>query len=149
MIFKFSGIIWYTFIFEVPFLPSFCTNFWKRVHNLREIVNIQGLFVLIVGYVDMTMYSLTKHHDIIERVYFIYWLFILHICTLSCLLFLHTVSWKYKRDYLHASIKIVFYIMFYIINMMKKHRLFYATFVLMIHKISQLEPATLNEVHCS
>ena len=36
-------------------------------------------------------------------------------------LFLYTVSWRYKRDYLYASIDILFYIMFYIINTMKKH----------------------------
>ena len=30
-------------------------------------------------------------------------------------------TWRYKRDYLQASIDILFYIMFYIINMMKKH----------------------------
>ena len=33
----------------------------------------------------------------IERVYFIYCLFILFISTLSFLLFLYTVSWRYKR----------------------------------------------------
>ena len=46
---------------------------------------------------------------------------ILFISTFSFLLFLYRVSWKYKQDYLHASIDILFYIMFYIINMMKKH----------------------------
>ena len=31
------------------------------------------------------------------------------------MLFLYTVSWRYKRDCLHASIDILFYIMLYII----------------------------------
>ena len=108
-------------MFEVRFFNKFCTSFWKRVHNSKEIVNIQGLFVLTVGYVDMTTYPLTKYYYIIERVYFIYRLFILFISTFSFLLFLYTVSWRYKRDYLHASIDILFYIMFYIINTMKKY----------------------------
>ena len=34
---------------------------------------------------------------------------------------LYTVSWAYKRDYLNMSIDILFYIMFYIITMIKKH----------------------------
>ena len=64
------------------FLTTFRTSFWKRVHNSKEIVNIQGLFVLIVCY--------------------------LFISTFSFLLFLYTVSWRYKRDYLHASIDVFF-----------------------------------------
>ena len=40
--------------------------------------------------------------------------------TFSFLLFLYTVSWRYKRDYLHASIGISFYRMFYVTNTMKK-----------------------------
>ena len=83
------------------------------------------MFVLIVGYLDITIYPLTKYYYIIERVYFIYRLFILLISTLSFLLFLYTVSRRYKRDYLHASIDILFYIMFYIINTMKKQSLLY------------------------
>ena len=34
-------------------------------------------------------------------------------------LFLYTVSWRHKRDYLFARIDILFYIMFYIINTIK------------------------------
>ena len=52
-------------------LTTFCTIFWKRVHNSKEIVNIQGLFVLTVGYVDMTAPPLRKYYYIIERAYFI------------------------------------------------------------------------------
>ena len=46
--------------------------------------------------------------------------FTLFISTLSFLLFLYTVLWRYKRD---ASIGILFYIMFYIINTIKKQTL--------------------------
>ena len=102
-------------------LTTFCTSFWKRVPNSKEIVNIQDLFVLTVGYVDMTTYLLTKYYYIIERVYFICRLFVSFISTLSFLLFLYTVSWRYNRDYLHASIDILFYIMFCAINAVKKH----------------------------
>ena len=45
------------------------------------------------------------------------------ISTYSFLLFLYTVSQRYKRDYLHASTDILFYIKFYNINMMKKHQI--------------------------
>ena len=55
------------------------------MHNSKEIVNIQGLFVLTVGYVQITTYPLTKCYYIIETVYFIYRLLILF--TLSFLLF--------------------------------------------------------------
>ena len=65
--------------------------------------------------------TLPKYYYSIERVYFNCRLLILFISTFSFLLFLYTVSWKYKWDYLHASIDILFYIVFYIINMMKKH----------------------------
>ena len=34
---------------------------------------------------------------------------------------MYTVSCRYKRDYLHASIDILFYSIFYIINTMKKN----------------------------
>ena len=99
------------------------------MHNLKEIANLQDLFVLTVGYVDMTTYSLTKYYYIAERVYFIHRLFILFISRFSFLLFLYlyAVSWRYKRDYLHASIDILF--------------LFYTTFVLTIQKRSRFEPA--------
>ena len=103
------------------FLTTFCRSFWKRAHNSKEIVNIQGLFVLTVGYVDVTTYPLTKYYYIIERVYFFYKVFVLFISTLSILLFLYTVLWRYKRYYLHASTDILFYIMFYITNTVKKH----------------------------
>ena len=77
------------------------------------------MFVLNVGYRNMTTNPLRKYYYIIESVYFIYRLFILFISTLSSLLFLYTVSWRYKRDYLHTNIDILLYIMFCTINTMK------------------------------
>ena len=50
------------------FLTAFCTSFLKRVHNSTEIVNLQGLFVLTVCYVDIKTYPLTKYYYIIGRV---------------------------------------------------------------------------------
>ena len=51
--------------------------------------------------------------------------FTICIMFLMCL-FLCTVSWRDKRDYLYANVDILFYIMFYIINTMKRHStLFY------------------------
>ena len=103
------------------FLTIFCTGFRKTVHNSKEIVNMRGLFVLTVGYVYMTTLPVANYCYIIERVYFIYRLLVLFMRTLSFLLFLYTVSWSYKKNYLHASIDILFYNMFCIINTMKKH----------------------------
>ena len=90
------------------------------MYNSKEIVNIQGLFVLTVGYVDVDTNPLTKYYYIIERVYLILRLFILFITMFSFLLFLYTVSWRHKRNYLHASIDLLFGIMFFITNTMKK-----------------------------
>ena len=72
------------------------------MHNSKEIVNIQGLFVLAVGYVDMTTYPLLKYHFIIERSYLIYSLFILFISMFSFHLQLERVSWRHERGYIHA-----------------------------------------------
>ena len=121
LILKFSGCLIIYFHIRCSFLITFCTSFWKRVHNSKEIVNIQDLFVLTVGYADMTTYPLAKYYYVIEGVYFIYTLFKSFISTLSFLLFLHIVSWRYKRDYLHPSIDVLCYIMFYIINTTKKN----------------------------
>ena len=50
--------------------------------------------------VDMTTYPLTKYYCIVERVSFIYRLFILFISSFSFLLFLYTVPWRlYVRTY--------------------------------------------------
>ena len=62
------------------------------------------------------------------------------ISTFSFLLFFYTASWRYKRDYLHSSMDISFYIMFYVINTIKlNNRQFYTTFVLTIQKRFQFE----------
>ena len=126
------------------FLTTFCTSFWERVHNLKEIVNIQGLFVATVGYIDVTTYSLTNHHYIIEKIYFIYRLLILFISTLSFLLFLYTVLWRYKRYYLHASIDVFFILCSILLTQWRNRniRFFYTTFVLTIQKRSRFEPAS-------
>ena len=58
---------------------------------------------------------------------------ILFFNTFSILLLLYAVPWSYKN----ASIDILVYITFYIINAMKKHRLSYTTFVLTIQKRSR------------
>ena len=54
-------------------------------------------------------------------------------------LFLYTIPWRYKKYYLHASIDILFYIMFYITNTMKKIILVYAMLVFMVQKRSRFE----------
>ena len=133
----------YIIYFQIPgsFLTTFCTSFWKRVHNSKQIVNMRGLFVLTVVYVDMTTYPVTKYYYIIERVYFIYRLLVLFMSTLSFLLFLYTVSGSYKKDYLHASIDILFYISSILLTQWKNIRLFYTTFTLTIQKRSRFEPS--------
>ena len=108
------------FHIQGSFLTTFCTSFWKRAHNSKEIVNIQGLFVLIIGYVVMKTYTLTKYYYIIARVYFIYRLLILFITTFSFLMFLYTLSCRQKRDYLHASS--YRYFVLYYVNTMKKYQ---------------------------
>ena len=84
--------------------------------------------------------TLPKYYYSIERVYFNCRLLILFISTFSLLLFLYRVTWKYKRDYLHASVDVLFYIMFYIINMIKDIGLFYTAFMPTIKKF-QFESA--------
>ena len=97
------------------FFNNFLHQFWKRKHNSKEIVNMQGLFVLTItiGY--------------------------LFISTFSSLLFLYAVSWRYKRDYLYASIDILFSILL--------TRLVYITFALTIQKRPRFEPAPPFPVH--
>ena len=93
-----------------------------------------------------------------ERVYFIDGFFIFFISTFSFLLFLYRVSFsfllflyavslRYKKNYLHPSMDISFYIMFYIINTTKINIWqLYTTFVLKIHKRSRFDHGPL--VHC-
>ena len=81
------------------------------MHNLKEIVNLQDLFVSTVSYVDLTTYPLAKYYYIAEGVSFTR-LFILFIGTFSFLLFLCTVSWRYKRDYLRRHF-ILCYVLYY------------------------------------
>ena len=74
--------------YKVLFITTFCHSFRKRVYYSKEIVHLQGLFVLTVSFVDIKTYPITKYYYIIERVYFIYRLFILFISTFSFLLFI-------------------------------------------------------------
>ena len=69
----------------------------------------------------------TVDHISTNKVLLYYWksmfiprFFTLFISTLSFLLFLYTVLWRYNRD---ASIGILLYIMLYIINTIKKQTL--------------------------
>ena len=48
------------------------------MHNSKEIVNIQGLFVLTVDYVDMTAPPLTKYTILMKE----------HILSIGCLNYL-------------------------------------------------------------
>ena len=83
------------------------------MQKLKEIVNIQGFFVLNIGYVDMTTYAPIKYYYTNERVCFIYRLFALFISTMSFLLLLYTASWKYKSNYLRANKDFVLYYVLY------------------------------------
>ena len=137
----FGGIIWYTFIFEVLFLTTFCNSFWKRVDKSKEIVNIQGLFVLTVGYVDMTTYLPTKYYYIIEEyILFIGYLYYLSVHCHSCCFYIQH----------HGSIREITSTPVYIfcsilcsmlLTRWRNIRLFYTTFVLTIQKRSRFEPA--------
>ena len=66
--------------------------------------NLQGLFVLAVGYGDITKYPLKKYYYIIERVNFTTCIICQYILIL---LFLYTVSWKYKEDFT------IYYVLYY------------------------------------
>ena len=94
---------------------SFFNNF---LHQLlensaflsKEIINIQGLFVLTVGYLDMTTYLPIKYYYIIESVYFIYRLFVLFIS--RCIYHIHI---HYIHIYIYTYIRInITYIYIYI-----------------------------------
>ena len=109
--------MYYTSTLEVLFLINFSISFWKRVHNLKEIVNIQGLFVLTVGYVDMTTYPPTVLLK--EYVLFIGCLYYLSVHCHSCCLYIQHHGGI--REITSTPVQIFCFIMFYIINTMKKH----------------------------
>ena len=75
-IFQWKYIIY--FYIRDAFLATFCTSFWKKVHNSKEIVNMQGLFVLTVGYVDMNTFPLISNTILLKK-------YILFIVCLYCL----------------------------------------------------------------
>ena len=96
------------------FLNNFQHQFLAKNSFIEKAVNLKSLFLLTVGYVDMTTYPLTKYYYNIERVYLIYRFFIFFISTFSFLLFLYTVSCRYERDYLYVSVDILF--LHYVLN---------------------------------
>ena len=97
----------------------------------KEIVNIQGLFVLTIGYLDMTTYLPTKYYYNIESVYFIYTLFMVFISKYICYIHIHYihlyiytfihifihmyVTYLYIHTYIHTHLYTLYtYIYFYI-----------------------------------
>ena len=83
------------------------------MHNSKEIVDhisTNKVFYIITFLLE-------------ESILFIYlfYLLVAYIIYQYIDVFLYTVSWRYKTDCLHASIDILFYIMFYINNTLKKH----------------------------
>ena len=134
------------FHIRVLFLTTFCTIF---VHQYTRFVCFHRWF---------------RRYDYIStnKVLLYYWknifyskVLILYISTLSSLLFLFTVSSRYKSDYLHASIDILFFIMFWNIRILTRWRnikLLYTKFVFAIQKRFRFEPDTpspppLSPVH--
>ena len=90
------------FDFEIIWMSSQIirmSSFWKRVHNSKEIVNLQGLLVLTVDYGDMTTYPLTKYYYITERVYFIYKSFTFYVYIRCIYLSLHFHSCSFYVQY--------------------------------------------------
>ena len=73
-------------MFQILLLTTFCTSFQKRVHSSKDIVNKQGLFVLTVGYVDMTIYPPTMLLK--EYILFIDCLYYLSVDCHSCCLYI-------------------------------------------------------------
>ena len=125
------------------FSAIFCTSCLKRVHIPKKKCK-SARFVCFDRWLRryQNIHPLTKYYYITERVYFIYNLFILFISTFSFLLFSYTVSWRYKRDYLHASIDILFKLCPMLLTWWRNIRLFYTAFVFIIQARSQFEPGS-------
>ena len=88
---------------------SFFNSFWKRVLDSKEIVNLQGLFVLTIINVDIKTYIHQQSIIILlkEYILFIGCLYYFSVQFNSCYFYIRVMeSWRYKRDYLHASIDI-------------------------------------------
>ena len=99
---------------------------------------------MTVGYVYMTAYPLTKYDYIMERVCFIYRLFIfLSVHCHSCCFYIQYHRGRCKRDYLHASIDILF-LSSMLLTLWKNIRHFYTMSVLTIQKRSRFEPGPLS-----
>ena len=59
--------------------------------NLKEIVNIQVLFVLTLGYVDMTTYPLTKYYYITESIFYLYVVYTIHQYIVIPAIFIYSI----------------------------------------------------------
>ena len=66
------------------------------MHNSKEIVNIQGLFVLTVGYVVITTNLLIKYYSIIERV-FLFVVYIIYQYIFILAVFMHIIMEVLER----------------------------------------------------
>ena len=88
------------------------------------------MFILTV---DMTTYPVTKYYYIIERIYFIYRMFILFISTLSFLLF-YIIMEAYER-LSPCQCKYCFILCSTLLTRWRNIRLFYATFLFTIKKV--------------
>ena len=88
------------------------------------------MFILTV---DMTTYPVTKYYYIIERIYFIYRMFILFISTLSFLLF-YIIMEAYER-LSPCQYKYCFILCSILLTRWRNIRLFYATFLFTIKKV--------------
>ena len=73
------------------FSNNFMQQFWKRVDNLKEIVNIQVLFVLTLGYVDMATYPLTKYYYITESIFYFYVVYTIHQYIVILAIFIYSI----------------------------------------------------------
>ena len=128
-------------LYSRPFFSNFLHQLLEKSAYFKR--NCESAwFVCFYGWLRryQNIYPLTKYYYITERVYFTYSLFILFISTFSFLLFLYTVSWRYKRDYLYASIDILFKLCSILLTWWRIIRFFYTVFVLTVQKKSRSEP---------
>ena len=95
------------------FFNNFSTSFWRRVHNSEEIVNIQGLFALTVGYLRYCYISTNKVSLILLKEYtlFICCLYYLSVHFHSCCFYI-----KYHggiRDTTSVPVQIFCFVLYY------------------------------------
>ena len=113
----------YTFIFEVLFWTTFCSSFWKRVHSSKQIVKIEGLFVLAVIYLSVHFHA--------------------------CCLYIQYRGGIREITSMSVSIFCFICVMLFILSTRCKNiRLFYTTFALTMQERSRFEPAPQSTI-CS